>query len=127
MKLGAVVFCGSLLATGLIVLPAVHAGSGDTRLMAENAFTRSVKDGYQDLKNDVKEVFGGYTGKQAEDARNFTERRQQDLRKYHDAVRKAQKVYVQSREEDQKAYLKYHKVLPQKEDIKADMDLSKME
>ena len=56
------------------------------------------------------------------------ERRQADLdKKYHDTVREARKDFMEARQSDREAYLKHHKELPQPEDIKADMDLSKID
>lgn len=118
--------CSGLLLAGLVVLPSAHATSADTGLVADNSFTQSVKDGYEDLKDSVKETFGGYTGNARDDARNYIERRQDDLKKYHDTVREARKDYMEARQNDREAYLKHHKELPEKEDIQADMDLSKL-
>lgn len=118
--------CSGLLLAGFVVLPSAHAASADARLVADNSFTQSVKDGYEDLKDSVKETFGGYTGNTRDDARNYIERRQDDLKKYHDTVREARKDYMEARQNDREAYLKHHKELPEKEDIQADMDLSKL-
>jgi hypothetical protein len=126
MKNTVLTLCGGLLLAGFVVLPAAHAASAEARLVADNSFTESVKEGYEDLKDSVKETFGGYTGDDREDARNYMERRQDDLKKYHDTVREARKDYIESRQNDREAYLKHHKELPQKEDINADLDLSKI-
>ena len=97
----------------------------DGLLPAETSFTQAVKEGYHDIKDSVKENFGAYTGNDKQDALNFAEHRKEDLKKYHDAVREARDDYREARHRDQKAYLKYHKELPEKEDIQADLQLPK--
>lgn len=118
---------GGLLLAGLIILPSAHASSVKTQLVADNSFTQSVKDGYEDLKDSVKETFGGYTGDTSADTKNYMERRQDDIKTYRDRVRDARKDFMESRQKDQTDYLKHHKELPQKEDIKADMDMAKID
>ena len=127
MKNTVLTLCGGLLLAGFVVLPAAHAASAEARLVADNSFTQSVKEGYEDLKDSVNETFGGYTGNDRAHARNYMERRQADLKKYHDTVREASKDFMEARQSDREAYLKHHKELPQPEDIKADMDLSKID
>ena len=46
---------GCLLAAGLTLLPfAAHATGLSNHFLAENSFTQSVKDGYQDIKKEVR-------------------------------------------------------------------------
>ena len=109
MKYGIIAFCGGLLTVCSLALSPAYA---------ETSFTQAVKEGYHDIKDSVKENFGAYTGNDKQDALNFAEHRKEDLKKYHDAVREARDDY-------REAYLKYHKELPEKEDIQADLQLPK--
>ena len=57
---------GCLLAAGLTLLPfAAHATGLSNHFLAENSFTQSVKDGYQDIKKEVKETVDELTGDDA--------------------------------------------------------------
>ena len=116
MKYGIIAFCGGLLTVCSLALSPAYA---------ETSFTQAVKEGYHDIKDSVKENFGAYTGNDKQDALNFAEHRKEDLKKYHDAVREARYDYREARHRDQEAYLKYHKELPEKEDIQADLQLPK--
>ena len=116
MKYGIIALCGGLvMACSLALSPAY----------AETSFTQAVKEGYQDIKDSVKENLGAYTGNDKQDALNYAEHRKADLKKYHDAVRGARDDYRKARHSEQEAYLKYHKELPEKEDIQADLQLPK--
>ena len=56
---------GCLLAAGLTLLPfAAHATGLSNHFLAENSFTQSVKDGYQDIK--VGDVIEGYRTEEVE-------------------------------------------------------------
>ena len=98
MKNTVLTLCGGLLLAGFVVLPAAHAASDEARLVADNSFTQSVKEGYEDLKDSVKETFGGYTGNDREDARNYMEHRQAAVKKYHDTGREARKDLMEARQ-----------------------------
>ena len=57
MKRNNALLHGCLLAAGLTLLPfAAHATGLSNHFLAENSFTQSVKDGYQDIKKEVKET-----------------------------------------------------------------------
>ena len=74
---------GCLLAAGLTLLPfAAHATGLSNHFLAENSFTQSVKDGYQDIKKEVKETVDELTGDDKTDTQKFQERRDKDLKKY---------------------------------------------
>ena len=88
----------------------------------KNSVTQSVKDGYQDIKKEVKETVDELTGDDKTDAQKFQERRDKDLKKYYKEVRDAQKDYVKEREKAQRQYLKHHKQLPFKEDLQKDLE-----
>lgn len=104
---------GCLLAAGLTLLPfAAHATGLSNHFLAENSFTQSVKDGYQDIKKEVKETVDELTGDDKTDTQKFQERRDKDLKKYQKEVRDAQKDYAKKREKAQREYLKHHKQLP---------------
>ena len=86
---------GCLLAAGLTLLPfAAHATGLSNHFLAENSFTQSVKDGYQDIKKEVKETVDELTGDDKTDTQKFQERRDKDLKKYQKEVRDAQKDYA---------------------------------
>ena len=89
---------GCLLAAGLTLLPfAAHATGLSNHFLAENSFTQSVKDGYQDIKKEVTETVDELTGD-------------------------AQKDYAKKREKAQREYLKHHKQLPFQEDLQKDLE-----
>ena len=112
---------GCLLAAGLTLLPfAAHATGLSNHFLAENSFTQSVKDGYQDIKKEVKETVDELTGDDKTDTQKFQERRDKDLKKYQKEVRDAQKDYAKKREKAQREYLKHHKQLPFQEDLQKD-------
>ena len=90
--------------------------------LAENSFTQSVKDGYQDIKKEVKETVDELTGDDKTDTQKFQERRDKDLKKYQKEVRDAQKDYAKKREKAQREYLKHHKQLPFQEDLQKDLE-----
>ena len=115
---------GCLLAAGLTLLPfaAAHATGLGNHFLAENSFTQSVKDGYQDIKKEVKETVGELTGNDKADAQEYRERRDKDMEKYRKDVRDARKGYAKKREEAQRDYLKHHKQLPFQEDVQKDLD-----
>ena len=109
MKRNNALLHGCLLAAGLTLLPfAAHATGLSNHFLAENSFTQSVKDGYQDIKKEVKETVDELTGDDKTDAQKFQERRDKDLKKYYKEVRDAQKDYVKEREKAQRQYLKHH-------------------
>ena len=109
---------GCLLAAGLTLLPfAAHATGLSNHFLAENSFTQSVKDGYQDIKKEVKETVDELTGDDKTDTQKFQERRDKDLKKYQKEVRDAQKDYAKKREKAQREYLKHQKQLPFQEDL----------
>ena len=113
MKRNNALLHGCLLAAGLTLLPfAAHATGLSSHFLAENSFTQSVKDGYRDIKKEVKETVDELTGDDKTDAQKFQERRDKDLKKYYKEVRDAQKDYVKEREKAQREYLKHHKQLP---------------
>jgi Skp family chaperone for outer membrane proteins len=110
---------GCLLAAGLTLLPfAAHATGLSNHFLAENSFTQSVKDGYQDIKKEVKETVDELTGDDKTDTQKFQERRDKDLKE----VRDAQKDYAKKREKAQREYLKHHKQLPFQEDLQKDLE-----
>ena len=114
---------GCLLAAGLTLLPfAAHATGLSNHFLAENSFTQSVKDGYQDIKKEVKETVDELTGDDKTDTQKFQERRDKDLKKYQKEVRDAQKDYAKKREKAQREYLKHHKQLPFQEDLQKDLE-----
>lgn len=115
---------GCLLAAGLTLLPfaAAHATSLSNHFLAENTFTQSVKDGYQDIKKEVKETVDELTGDDKTDTQKYQERRDKDLKKYQKEVRDAQKDYAKKREQAQREYLKHHKQLPFQEDLQKDLE-----
>lgn len=117
---------GCLLAAGLLLVPAAsaHASGLTNRFLAESSFTQSVKDGYQDIKKDVKETVNEITGDNKSDAQKFRERRDKDLHTYQKDVRDARKEYMKKREKAQQDYLKHHKELPLKEDLNKDLNVS---
>ena len=123
MKRNNALLHGCLLAAGLTLLPfAAHATGLSNHFLAENSFTQSVKDGYQDIKKEVKETVDELTGDDKTDTQKFQERRDKDLKKYYKEVRDAQKDYVKEREKAQRQYLKHHKQLPFKEDLQKDLE-----
>ena len=91
---------GCLLAAGLTLLPfaAAHATGLSSHFLAENTFTQSVKDGYQDIKKEVKETVDELTGDDKTDTQKYQERRDKDLKKYQKEVRDAQKDFAKKRE-----------------------------
>ena len=118
---------GCLLAAGLTLLPfAAHATGLSNHFLAENSFTQSVKDGYQDIKKEVKETVDELTGDDKTDTQKFQERRDKDLKKYQKEVRDAQKDYAKKREKAQREYLKHHKQLPFQEDLQKDLEVTPM-
>ena len=116
---------GCLLAAGLLLVPvaSAHASGLTNRFRAESSFTQSVKDGYQDIKKDVKETVDEITGDNKSDVQKFRERRDKELHTYQKDVRDARKDYVKKREKAQQDYLKHHKELPLKEDLNKDLDV----
>lgn len=123
MKHNNVLLHGCLLAAGLTLLPfAAHATGLSNHFLAENSFTQSVKDGYQDIKKEVKETVDELTGDDKTDTQKFQERRDKDLKKYQKEVRDAQKDYAKKREKAQREYLKHHKQLPFQEDLQKDLE-----
>ena len=103
---------GCLLAAGLTLLPfAAHATGLSNHFLAENSFTQSVKDGYQDIKKEVKETVDELTGDD-----------KTDTQKFQKEVRDAQKDYAKKREKAQREYLKHHKQLPFQEDLQKDLE-----
>ena len=98
---------GCLLAAGLTLLPfAAHATGLSNHFLAENSFTQSVKDGYQDIKKEVKETVDELTGDDKTDTQKFQERRDN----------------AKKREKAQREYLKHHKQLPFQEDLQKDLE-----
>ena len=77
---------GCLLAAGLTLLPfAAHAARLSSHFLAENSFTQSVKDGYRDIKKEVKgEPLDELTGDDKTDAQKFQETPGQGLKKYYE-------------------------------------------
>ena len=115
--------CTFCLLAGLTLLPfAAHATSLSNHFLAENSFTQSVKDGYQDIKKEVKETSTSLPATTRPDTQKFQERRDKDLKKYQKEVRDAQKDYAKKREKAQREYLKHHKQLPSWEDLQKDLE-----
>ena len=111
----------TLLAGGLIL-----AGLGVTvpQALATEDVTDSVKQGYQELKHNVKGMVNDLTGNDKTDAQKYMDQRKEDMKEYRDKVMEARKEYMQNRQEAQADYLKDHKQLPMKEDMKKDMEMS---
>ena len=122
MKHSHIALGGCLLAAGLLLAASAHASGPENRFLAESSFTQSVKDGYQDLKKDVKSTVNELTGDDKTAAQKFREQRDEDLRTYHEDVQDARKDYVKNRESAQKDYLEHHKELPLNEDLNKDLD-----
>lgn len=116
MKRHASLLAGGLLTAGLAMV-APHA-------LAANEFTETVKEGYHDLKQNVKGMVNDITGDDRKDAQKYMEQRKEDMKDYREKVLEARKDYMQSRQEAQADYLKNHKQLPIQEDLNKDMDLS---
>ena len=113
-----VLLCAALLAAALPA-PAL----AEDILTAENSFTDAVKSGYQDFKDSVNEVFGGYTGNDAKDARIYQERQKQDIDAYRKAIHDAREDFRRARMDEQGEYLKHHRQLPAPEDIDAELNM----
>ena len=112
-------FCGALFSFSLMLISA-HAETATPAAPsapADKSFTQSMKDGYHSLRNNISEVFGGYSGESKADQKLFMEHYREDLNDYHEAVRKARTKYRRARLNDQKAYLEHHNVLPMNEHI----------
>ncbi len=115
MKLYITTAVAALLTAGL-ALTAPQGNADD--------FTRSVKEGYHNFKQDVKGAVDDLTGRDKDDARRYLEERNEDMQDYRNTVLEARKDYMQSRQEAQAEYLKDHKQLPIQEDMVKDMDMS---
>jgi uncharacterized protein YukE len=116
------VFCTaavSLFAACTVTFAATD--DGGRHLVAENSFTDSVVQGYQDIRSRVTETFGGYAGDPTRDAQNFQKQLQKDREDLRKAVQDARNEYRHSRQEEQESYRKYHQELPTEEDIEADI------
>lgn len=122
MKINRMALYGCLLAAGLVLpLSSVRADAAD-RLTAESSFTDSVKNGYENLKQDVKETVDELAGDDKTDRQSYERQREQDLHTYHKEIRDARQEYVNKRTRAQEEYLKHHKRLPVTENVKADLD-----
>lgn len=121
--------CVFLAGLGMLPLSQAHAASAqyvDQQLLAENSFTESVKEGYQDLKANVKGAVDDMTDQNRTDAQKFREQREEDLRDYRKDVQDAREDYMDKRQEAQKTYLKNHNQLPVTEDLRRDMDINRV-
>ena len=117
---------GGLALAGMLFLPAsaslaAPAQSGN-ELQAENTFTQSLKETYNDAKNDLKKVVNNITADGKSDEQKYREEREKQVKEYHEKVRDARQDYAEKRMNAQKAYLKDHGQLPIKEDIEKDLN-----
>lgn len=117
---------GGLALAGVLLLPASsvlaaqdQSGSG---YLAENTFTQSVKETYNDAKNDLKKVVNNITADGKSDEERYREEREKHVKEYQDKVREARQEYREKRTDAQKAYLKDHNQLPAKEDVENDLN-----
>lgn len=121
--------CVFLAGLGMLPLSQAHAASAqyvDQHFLAENSFTESVKEGYQDLKANVKGAVNDMTGDERTDAQKFRAQREEDLKDYRKDVQDAREDYMEKRQDAQKTYLKNHSQLPVTEDFRKDMDVNRV-
>lgn len=117
---------GCLALAGVLFLPASSALAASEQsgggYLAENTFTQSVKETYNDAKNDLKKVVNNITADGKSDEERYREEREKHAKEYQEKVREARQEYREKRTDAQKAYLKDHNQLPVKEDVENDLN-----
>lgn len=122
MKVHVVIVGSGILFINLFTIPLAISHNLSEQFVVETSITKSIKDGYTNLKSNVKETMSSLTNEKNTDAEKYIEQYDEDRKAYQDKIKKVDQNYMKTRKEAQRNYMKKHSQLPMEEDIKKDME-----
>lgn len=122
MKSYVVIIGSGILFIKLFTIPIAIAHNLSDQFIVETSITKSIKDGYTNLKSNVKETMSSLTDEKNPDTEKYIEQYNEDRKEYQDKIKKIDQSYMKTRKEAQRNYMKKHSQIPIEEDIKKDIE-----